>query len=351
MHKQRKPETRHLSDLKMCWLCRQQSVEPWSLCQGWTWSNHSSSRLQQEVDLWMTTESAQVDPISFLTISVNACFAKRLIMAPSDERIICTWIQLLKSTWEGWGMCSPHLEFQGLPKGAESNVKRFWKPGQSTSLLSVWQMNHLPRTESQELWASAASLYLLLGDVSRKAKATNFHRLSVIWNLVDFKFSIQPGISLACSLGLCARNCLEFGANNHLRNSWHHWLASVRKTLALHAEHAAGFMWSGISMRSASCAARSTCDVPGKLAAFLHKNVSVAAEISKSISGSTCARSQSLRLQHSHSSPRRHFKSHKEDRRQESRIRSKDKRCRPMRRLHRQLSRHENATGKRITVQ
>ena len=121
-------------------------------------------------------------------------------------------------------------------------------------------MNHLPRTESPELWPSAVSPCLLLGDVSGKTKATNFHRLSAIWNLVDFEFSIQPGVSLACSLGLCARNCLEFGTNNHLRNSWHHWLASVRQTLALHAEHAVGFMWSEIFIRSASCAARSVRD-------------------------------------------------------------------------------------------
>ena len=202
-------------------------------------------------------------------------------------------------------------------------------------------MNHLPRTESQELWASAASHYLLLGDVSRKAKATNFHRLSAIWSLVDFKFSIQAGISFACSLGLRTRNCLEFGANNHLRNSWHHWLASVRQTLALHAKHAVGFMWSGISMRSASCAARSTRDaVPGKRAAFLHQNVSAAAEISKSISGSTFAFGQSLSLQRSRSSAHRRLKSGKEDRRQESRIRSKDETCRHMRCLHRELNRH-----------
>ena len=202
-------------------------------------------------------------------------------------------------------------------------------------------MNHLPRTESPELWPSAVSPCLLLGDVSGKTKATNFHRLSAIWNLVDFEFSIQPGVSLACSLGLCARSCLEFGTNNHLRNSWHHWLASVRQTLALHAEHAVGFIWPGISMRSASCAARSTRDaVPGKLAAFLPQNVSAAAESCKSISGSTFACSHCLCLKHSRSSARGRLKSHKEDRRQESRVRSKDKRCQPMRRPHRKLSRH-----------
>ena len=142
--------------------------------------------------------------------------------------------------------------------------------------------------------------------------------------------------------GLSTRSCLDVGTNNHLRSSWHHWLACVRQTLCFHAEHAAGFMWSGISIRSASCAARWTCDVPGKLAAFLHKIFSAAAEISKSISGSTCARSQWLRLQRSHSSARGGLKSRKEDRRQESRIRSKDERCRPTGRL--QLSRHRESS-------
>ena len=158
-------------------------------------------------------------------------------------------------------------------------------------------------------------------------------RMSFLWS---GSFELTSSIK-----GFSTRSGLEFGTNNHLRSSWHHWLAYVRQTLCFHAEHAAGFMWSGISIRSASCAARLTCDaVPGKLAAFLHKNVSAAAEISKSISGSTCARSQSLRLQRSRSSARGGLKSRKEDRCQESRIRSKDKRCRPMRRLHRKLSRH-----------
>ena len=197
-------------------------------------------------------------------------------------------------------------------------------------------MNHLPRAESQELWPSAASPYLLLGDVSGKAKATNFHRLSAIWNLVDFEFCIQPGISFARSLGLRTRSCLELRRNNHLRNSWHHWLTCVRHTLGLHAEHAVGFMWSGIFIRSASCVAQWTCDavsVPGKLAAFLHTNVST--RVSKSAYHClSCARGQYLRLQRSQhlqrsrSSAHRRMKSRKEDRGQESRIRSKDERSR-----------------------
>ena len=226
-------------------------------------------------------------------------------------------------------------------------------------------MNHVPRTESQELWPSGVSPYLLLGDVSGKAKATNFYRLSAIWNLVDFEFSIRPGISLARSLGLSTRSCLELRRNNHLRNSWHHWLACDRQTLGLHAEHAVRFMWSGIFINSASCMAQWTCDtvsISGKFAAFLHTSDSAA--VSKSISRSIMflqsvpvrAHSQCLRLQRSRclrlqrrqrlrlqrwrSSARGGLKSRKEDRCQESRIRSKDERCRHMRCLQRQLSRH-----------
>ena len=238
-------------------------------------------------------------------------------------------------------------------------------------------MNHLPRAESQELWPSAASPYLLLGDVSGKAKATNFHRLSAIWNLIDFEFSIQPGVSRARSLGLRTRRCLELRRNNHLRNSWHHWLARVRQTLALHAEHAVGFMWSGIFIKSASCVAQWTCDtvsISGKFAAFLHTSDSAA--VSKSISRSIMflqsvpvrAHSQCLRLQRSRrprlqrrrhlrlqcwrSSAHRRLKSGKEDRRQESRIRSKDERCRHMRCLQRQLSRHgESSLAHRNAVE
>ena len=140
----------------------------------------------------MSTESGQVDPVSFFRISFSVC--KRLIMLHRMKESSALGLNCWSQLWEAEERVALKFSFNDFLKALRQTVLETGT--KHLTLKCVTDESFAQCWISGTVTFSCFSKPLLLGDVSWKAKAASFDRLAIL----DFEFS-QPGIFLARSLG------------------------------------------------------------------------------------------------------------------------------------------------------